>query len=78
MKQWKLLTILSTLKCVFINKLCDEMEYTHRMFLLHTPLQMFTQERESCELCELLTELATFSLNYSFTSEDWQCIVIYT
>ena len=60
-------TILSTLKWVFINKLCDEMEYTHRMFLLHTPLQMFTGERESCELFELLTELATFPMTYSFT-----------
>lgn len=42
MKQWKLLTILSTLKCAFINKPCDEIEYTHRTFLLHTLLQMFT------------------------------------
>lgn len=60
MKQWKLLAIGSTLKCVFLNKLCDEMEYTQIIFLLHRLLQMFTWERESCELFELLAQLATF------------------
>jgi hypothetical protein len=42
MKEYKLLTILSTLEYAFINTLCTEIEYTYKTFVLHTPIQIFS------------------------------------